>query len=239
METPQSLAIVVPTFRAGRSLWFGIGEAARWRHANTKLTQIVIIDDESPQCAFREGSARIGDVELTLLVNSSNLGQSPATWRGLGLVDADWALLLEDDLLDWPTAMNAVARRLGPNVDLVSVARPCSKPDAAGARPRLQPLVRGIFKWAGDGDLADPTSPIKALRTRAFPRTDLKSWQRSLHEGLVVLSRRTEEILDTPLAWDGRPSRYSAGRLLRVGVNLWPRLLYRALRHLTKGAAIS
>lgn len=233
------MAVVVPTYRGGLSLWLGIGEALRWRNPGARLTQVVVVDDGSLQCAFREGSVRIDDVLVSFLVNPSNLGQSRATWRGLDVVDADWALLLEDDLLDWSTAIGAVAGHLSCDVDLISLARSSFDPGAAGVRPMFQPLVRRIFSWAGIDDLQDPTSPIKAVRMRAFPRASLKSWQRSLHEGLVVLSRRTEEILNTPLAWDERPSRYSAGRLLRVGVNLWPRLLYRALRRLTKGAAIS
>ncbi len=239
VQTSQSLTVVVPTYRAGRSLWLGIGEAVRWRHPRVQLLNIVIVDDGSPLCAFRAGSACIGGVEISFQVNPSNLGQSRASWRGLGLVKTDWALLLEDDLVDWPMAIDAAVSRLGHEVDLVSVARPCSEADTVGTRPFLQPLVRLIFGWAGIPDIQDPTSPIKLFRIRAFPAAALKPWHRSIHEGLVVLSRRTEEVIGTPLAWDGRPSRYNPGLLLRVGLDLWPRLLLRALRRLPKRVAAS
>jgi len=226
----QSLAIVVPTYRSGRGLWLGIGAAVRWRYPRCTLVQVIIVDDGSPDCAFHEGATRINGVDISLLVNPSNLGQSQATWRGLGQVDADWAMLLEDDLLEWPSAIDAAAEHFANDVDLVSLARQSLGVDATGPRSMLQPLVRRIFRWAGAPGLKDPTSPIKALRMRAFPAADLEPWRRSIHEGLVVLSRRTVEVGDAPLGWEDRPSRYTAGRLLRVGANLWPRLLCIGLR---------
>jgi len=236
VEKPQSLAVVIPTYRSGLALWIGIGEALRWRSPRVRLTQIVIVDDGSPQCAFRDGTAHLDGADLTFLVNPKNRGQSEATWRGLCHVKADWALLLEDDLLDWPTAIDTAVSHIGPDSDLVSLARPVLGREAGGARAKVQPLVRRIFKWAGAGDLVDPTSPIKALRLQTLTLASLERWRRSLHEGLVVLSRRTTESDGAPLTWENRPSRYTAGRLLRVGANLWPRLLFRALRPSSKRA---
>jgi hypothetical protein len=223
----QTLAVVVPTYRGGPCLWLGIAAAARWHHGGLGLLRIVVVDDASPGCAFTEGRARVGDVEVVFLVNADNQGQSQTTWRGLGVAGADWIVLLEDDLVGWPATLTAIAHHLAPAVDLVSVARP---PAAAGrTRHGAQPLVRRLFRWAGAGDLVDPTSPIKALRTSAFPPAVLRPWRDALHEGLVVLSRSTREVVATQLAWDGRPSRYTTGARLRVGLHLWPRILRRAL----------
>ncbi|MCP4549407.1 MAG: glycosyltransferase [bacterium] len=215
MESVITLAVVVPAYQSGAALWFGVRDLLRWSHRRIGRVQLVIVDDGSPHCAVREGSLTLGRLELVVLVNLSNQGQSLAAYRGFRRCHADWTVFLDDDLRHWSLTLDKIAEAIDPKHDLINVARPSSFFEDRRCRAGLQPLIRRLFRrWAGVS-LDDPTSPIKAVPTSAARSNDLARWANgTFYEGLAVLSQEPLEIAGPWLTWDDRCSRYSIRKRL-------------------------
>jgi glycosyltransferase involved in cell wall biosynthesis len=225
MTGSVSLAVVVPCYRSGLSLWRGVAELLAWRHPAVHRLRLVLVDDASPAGAWRAAEV-VGDgVEVVALVNPARLGKAASCRRGLERSDAEWTLFLEDDLLGWAAIADLVADHLGDDVDLVSVAR-VGRVD----RRAVEPLIRWLFRRASDHALRDPTSPLKAVRTASVSAAVLDRWPGLLDEALLLSSRRVVEVVPPALAWDGRPSRYRPVDRVGLALRLAPRLVAGAVR---------
>lgn len=230
MKKPCSVSVVVPSFCSGPRLWLGTAELLRFHNPLVNRLQVLVVDDASPQCAFREGSLSSGRTELIFLVNPVNIGQSRTCLRGLAASNGDWIIFLEDDLLDWNSVISALVNGMTNDVDLVNLDRGLDSRAVSTTRRTLQPLVRAAFRAATGFKLEDPTSPVKAVRRAAFPLSTAENWGDSLAEGLLLNASSAIEVTSPTISWDDAPSRYSTPELLAAAARLAPRVAARVFR---------
>ena len=234
----HEVSVVVPVYQGERTLEALVDEMARLTlvrktpvgHA-FRVTEVLLVHDgamDDSAAVMRAVGARAPFVRLVWL--SRNYGQHPATLAGMASTVSDWVVTLDEDGQQDPNDIGRLLdEALAHGAQLV-YARPVNTPPHGWLRNRSSALAKWVFSHV----LAN--QPLGAFNS-------FRLIQGEIARGVAAYCG-ANVYLDVALSWvvagarhcpvslrreRGRPSGYSAGRLL---VHFWHLVLTSGTRPL-------
>lgn len=225
-EAPQRVAVIVPCFRAGRTV-AGVVAAI-----GPEVARIYVVDDGCPDGSGAVVERESADPRVAVLRNARNMGVGGALKRGYAAALADGADILVKLDADGQMDPAHIARLVRPvaagRADYAKGNRfaphhrmpPGSDPKAVATMPALRRLGNNILSFFHKGvtgywNIVDPANGYTAVHRRALESIDLDAvadcyfFETDL---LFQLNLVDAVVADVPL-----PARY-AGEVSSLGI---------------------
>lgn len=213
------VSVVVPVFNSDQTLSELVGEIVKVLTGLDSPFEILLVDDGSADSSWDRilemvaSDSRVRGIRL-----SRNFGQHNATLCGIRQAAFDTCVTLDDDLQHPPSAIPRLLQKLGEGWDVVYGR--IRRPQHFWLRDRLAAMTKTAVDSVTGLDRVSRQSPFRAFRTE-------------LRQAFVDY-RGPDVLLDILLGWgtarftsveiEHRPvgtrrtSRYTAGRLLDMGI---------------------
>jgi undecaprenyl-phosphate 4-deoxy-4-formamido-L-arabinose transferase len=215
-----SISVVVPVYRAERSLEELVTRLTSVMAALDVRYEILLVDDGSPDDSWTVITKLTdGDAQVHGIALGRNYGQHNALLAGIRAAQYEIIVTLDDDLQHRPEEIPTLLDALRPDVDLVY-----GYPDVENhgvARNLLSRATKVALGASVDSNVAKHVSSFRAFRT------SLRDGFADVHDPFfsldVLLSWTTTRAVAIPVPMEERRydrSNYSTGKLVRIALNL-------------------
>ncbi|MDZ4700735.1 MAG: glycosyltransferase family 2 protein [Rhodothermales bacterium] len=216
----QTLALVIPVFNEEAVVPLLLAEIAAFRATRPDVTQVVFIDDGSEDATVRllqEGIAGLPGYWIVRF--SRNFGHQLAITAGLGVVDADAAVILDADLQDPLHVVDEMMVRWREGFDVVYAIR--SRRDGeSGYKRWTAALFYRIFRWIADLEMPLDTGDFRLVSRKVIDVYNKIGEQQPFVRGIISwvgFNQIGVSYVRAPRA--AGSSKYSLGNMLRFALS--------------------
>ncbi len=216
----HTLALVIPVFNEEAVVPLLLAEIAAFRAMRPDITQVVFVDDGSEDATVRllqEGTA--GQSGYWIVGFSRNFGHQLAITAGLGVVDADAAVILDADLQDPLHVVDEMVVRWREGYDVVYAIR--SRRDGEPAYKRLAAATfYRLFRWIADLDMPLDTGDFRLVSRKVIDVYNKIGEQQPFVRGIVSwVGFNQIGIPYVRAARAAGSSKYTLGKLMKLALS--------------------
>ncbi len=216
----HTLALVIPVYNEEAVVPLLLAEIAAFRAERADITQVVFVDDGSEDATvqlLQEGTA--GQSGYWIVGFSRNFGHQLAITAGLGVVDADAAVILDADLQDPLHVVDEMMVRWREGYDVVYAIR--SRRDGEPAYKRLAAATfYRLFRWIADLDMPLDTGDFRLVSRKVIDIYNKIGEQQPFVRGIVSwVGFNQIGIPYVRAARAAGSSKYTLGKLMKLALS--------------------
>ena len=216
----HTLALVIPVYNEEAVVPLLLAEIAAFRAERADITQVVFVDDGSEDATvqlLQEGTA--GKSGYWIVGFSRNFGHQLAITAGLGVVDADAAVILDADLQDPLHVVDEMMVRWREGYDVVYAIR--SRRDGEPAYKRLAAATfYRLFRWIADLDMPLDTGDFRLVSRKVIDIYNKIGEQQPFVRGIVSwVGFNQIGIPYVRAARAAGSSKYTLGKLMKLALS--------------------